>query len=160
MIGYAFNSTFSVQIFQPLSSDLTGAEKVCTLTRQTRRITVVYILATLIVYMGVMAVTPLVLPRYAGALPYFTILTVYGLLQCIYLQYCNYLFYYKKTRNLMYITFGTSLLHVALSYCLTPYALHLTCATYIIIQTLIVLLVYVQSQRLIQQNLTDETTKD
>lgn len=151
MVGTAFNNTFSVNIFQTLSSSLSANEKLATLRRQTRRITWVYILATLLIALFICIIVPLALPRYEGALPYFLILCGYGFLQCIYFQYCNYLFYYKHTRQLMYITFSTALLHVAINFLLTPISLYLTCLTYVLIQGLIVLLVYRKAQPFVRE---------
>lgn len=152
MVGTAFNNTFSVNIFQTLSSSLSAEEKLTTLRRQTRRITWVYILSTLLIALFICVIVPLALPRYEGALPYFLILCGYGFLQCIYFQYCNYLFYYKRTRQLMYITFSTALLHVAINFLLTPVSLYLTCLTYVFIQGLIVLLVYRMAQPFVRED--------
>lgn len=159
MVGTAFNNTFSVNIFQTLSSPLSAAEKLTTLRRQTRRITWVYVLATLLIALFICLIVPLALPRYEGALPYFLILCGYGFLQCIYFQYCNYLFYYKRTRQLMYITFSTALLHVAINFLLTPLSLYLTCLTYVFIQGLIVWLVYRMAQPFVREGDNEKREK-
>lgn len=141
MIGSSFNNTFSVNIFKTLALDKPLSQKVNTLKRQGKKIMLVYIAATILIVTGVTIGVPLCLPAYSHALKYFVILSLYGLCQCFYFQYCNYFFYFKKTRTLMYITFGSSILHLLLSLLLTPYSLVLTCWIYVLVQGTLVLTV-------------------
>lgn len=139
MVGTSFNNTFSVNIFKTLSSDTTLSEKIQILKRQSRKIMMVYVAAAILIVFGVTVCIPFIMPNYSPAIKYFLILSLYGLCQCFYFQYCNYFFYLKKTKTLMYITFGSSLLHLSLSLLLTPYSLILTCWIYVFIQALIVI---------------------
>lgn len=141
MIGSSFNNTFSVNIYKTLSSDTSIIEKTNILKRQSKKIVLVYIIASIIIVGGVVVFMPLIMPDYVDSIQYFLILSLYGLCQCFYFLYCNYFFYYKKTKLLMYITFGSSILHLLLSLILTPYSLVLTCWIYVVIQILIVFLV-------------------
>ena len=139
MIGSSFNNTFSVNIYKTLSSDTTMTEKMNTLKRQSKKIVLVYIVASIIIVGGVVTFMPLIMSDYTKSIQYFLILSIYGLCQCFYFLYCNYFFYYKKTKLLMFITFGSSILHLLLSLVLTPFSLLLTCWIYVLIQILIVL---------------------
>lgn len=139
MVGTSFNNTFSVNIFKTLASDSALSEKIQILKRQSRKIIMVYIAAAILIVLGVTVCIPIIMPNYSPAIKYFLILSLYGLCQCFYFQYCNYFFYLKKTKTLMYITFGSSLLHLSLSLLLTPYSLILTCSIYVFVQALIVI---------------------
>ena len=152
MIGVAFNQTNSVALYKTLS-DKCITNKRSYLSRQTRLIFFIYIVATFVVTILVCGIVPYVLPKYVGALPYFVILSVYGFLQSVYFLYCNYLFYYEETKALMYITFGSSILHLLLSLLLTRFSLYNVCSIYILTQLVIVALVYKKSKLLINKNI-------
>lgn len=154
MIGTAFNQTNSVSLYKTLSANISNQEKKINLKRNERLISIVYIVATICINIGCLIVVPFFVPRYQSSLPMFLILSIYGLLQCFYFLFCNYLFYYEKTKNLMYITFGTSIIHLLLSLWLTRYSLYLTCGIYIFSQLLITGLVFNLSRRLLKTNLT------
>lgn len=153
MIGMAFNSSNSVTIFQVLSKEISNVEKKTILKKNTRNIFVVYLGATLLVlFLGYLFV-PTVLPKYVGSIPYFTILSVYGFMVCMYFLFCNYLFYYGNTKNLMYITFGSSIIHLSLSLFLTQYSLFYTTLIYVVSQSLCVGLVYGYSRKILAKEL-------
>lgn len=153
MIGMAFNSSNSVTIFQVLSKEISNVEKKTILKKNTRNIFVVYLGATLLVlFLGYLFV-PTVLPKYVGSIPYFTILSVYGFMVCMYFLFCNYLFYYGNTKNLMYITFGSSIIHLSLSLFLTKYSLFYTTLIYVMSQSLCVGLVYGYSRKILAKEL-------
>lgn len=153
MIGMAFNSSNSVTIFQVLSKEISNVEKKTILKKNTRNIFVVYLGATLLVlFLGYLFV-PTVLPKYIGSIPYFTILSVYGFMVCMYFLFCNYLFYYGNTKNLMYITFGSSIIHLSLSLFLTQYSLFYTTLIYVVSQSLCVGLVYGYSRKILAKEL-------
>lgn len=139
-IGMAFNSTNSVSIYKVLS-DKEENSKWAILSRQSKQIFIIYILSTILVVLFVSLMIPILLPNYVESIPFFVILSIYGFLQCIYFLFCNYLFYYKETQTLMYITFVTSIIHLILSLVLTRYSLFLTCFVYVFIQSLVVFLV-------------------
>lgn len=151
MIGMAFNQTNSVSIYKILSDKLLINKKEI-LKRQTRNIFYIYLFASLFVSVLMSIVVPFVLPQYSGSIPYFGILAFYGFLQCVYFLFCNFLFYFEKTKQLMYVTFGTSLLHLALSVVLTRYSLYYTCMIYVFIQALIVFWVTYLSLKYIREN--------
>ena len=143
MIGSAFNSTNSVSIYKTLSSNING--KWNQLKRQTKSIFIIYTIGAISVVGGCSLFVPILLPKYASALPYFYLLAISGYSQCIYFLYTNYLFYYDKTKELMSITFCCSLLHLALSMVFTQYSLYYTCLLYIFLKLLMVVLVVYRS---------------
>ena len=154
MIGSAFNATNSVTLYQILGNKTTSnVEKHMALHRQTKTIALVYIAASAAYVLCIVPICYLALPKYTSAIPYFLILCGYGLLQCFYFLYCNYMFFYKETKQLMYITFGSSLLHLALSLLLTQYSLYLTAIIYVLVQAVILVLVRHYARRILQQNL-------
>ena len=154
MIGSAFNSTNSVTIYQTLSDKtLTNEQKRTKLNRQTRFIFYVYIVATAAVLSGMTALTYFALPQYRESIPYMWVLSINGLGNCIYFLYCNYLFYYGKTKTLMYITFGTSLMHVGLSLALTRFSLYCTALVYGSMMAFMTVLVIWQAKKLIREYL-------
>lgn len=149
MVGMSFNNTFSVNIYNTLSSDKSIQEKKQILNRQSKKIMIIYIATSVLIVLGVSIFIPIIMPNYKDSIQYFYILSLYGLCQCFYFLYCNYLFYYKRTKTLMYITFGSSILHLLLSLLLTPYSLVYTCCIYVLIQMIIVCFVKKIGLRLI-----------
>ena len=153
MIGTAFNSTNSVSIYQILSSDESSDEKILRLKRQTRNIGIIYTAGYIFVLLVSSLLVPIVLPRYVGSLPYFWIISVSGYLFCLYFLCVNYLFYYHKNKDIMVITFSTSVLHLLLSLWLTRYSLYLTSVIYVFSQLVVFILIYSKSQKLIREKL-------
>ena len=151
MIGTAFNQTNSVAIFKILSDKALNNKKEI-LKRQTRNIFYIYLFASFFVSVLMTILVPLILPKYSGSVPYFCILAFYGFLQCVYFLFCNFLFYFEKTKQLMYVTFGTSLMHLALSVFLTRYSLYYTCMIYVVIQALIVFFVIYLSTKYLRES--------
>lgn len=142
MIGIGFNQSNSVDIYKILGdTDSTPNEKRQKLVRQRILIQRVFFLLTLIVMICGYLIFPIILPKYAGAMNYFLILAIWGFFQCLYFLYTNYLFYYNKTKQIMYVTFGTSLVHLGLSLVFTKYSLYYTCLIYVLIQFLIFILI-------------------
>lgn len=140
-IGTAFNATNSVDLYKVLASDSDEHSKKAHLKRTERMMYFVYGGAAFFITLSCILFVPIALPHYVDSLPYFVILSIYGFMQCIYFLYCNYLFYFSRTRQLMYITFGCSILHLLLSLCLTKYSLYWTSAIYVISFSLMTLLV-------------------
>lgn len=122
MIGEAFNQTNSVYIFKNLATDNQDEIK-RRLKKQTILLSGLFVVITLLIIAGTYIVIPIIFPSYADAVKYVPFLCLSMFFKCIYLQFCNYLFYYKKTLGLMYITFSLSLLHAGLSFCLTRYSI-------------------------------------
>lgn len=154
MIGHGFNQSNSVDIYKILGdktmSNQTKLEKI---NAQIRLFIRAYIFITVLVTAIGYFAFPLLLPKYSPAMNYFAILAIYGFLVCMYLVYTNYLFYYNETKTLMYITFGSSVLHLILSLFLTKYSLYITASLYGFTQLLVVLLVKRKALKLIQSNI-------
>lgn len=152
MIGVAFNQTNSVSIFKLLSNNeiLNRSEE---LKKKTKLFFGIYLFSTIFVTVLLSVLVPFLLPNYTGSLSYFYILSVYGFLQCMYFLYSNYLFYYEQTRNLMYITFGSSLLHLALSLMFTQYSMYYLCVLYVIVQLTVLILVIKKSKSLLNSSI-------
>lgn len=151
MIGTAFNATNSVSIYKTLASSQLPVEKKKSLNKQIKEIGIIYIVAYItVIILGVILV-PILLEQYVSSIPYFLILSIAGLFQCFYFLYCNFLFYYHKNKILMYITFGTAVLHLCLSFALTRFSLYFTTTIYSIIQILIYLLIKNKSQKLLKE---------
>lgn len=156
MIGIAFNNSNSVAIYKVLSENSTVTEKRRKLKKQTRLIALIVTLSTLVIVGGACAFIPIILPQYSASISYFVILSVMGLGQCFYFLFCNYLYYYSKNKQLMFVTFFTSLFHLVLSLWLTRYSLYITCVIYVVTQTIVTGLVYVISRKLLKENLVDD----
>lgn len=154
IIGMAFNQTNSVSIYHTLSNvNISEEEKWINLKKKERIFLSVYTILALVIAIGGTILVPIVIPQYIASIPYFWILSCFGLAQCIYFVFCNYLFYYDKTRQLMYITFGSAILHVSLSYIFTRYSLYYTCIISVISQLSVTLLVYVKGNLVLRNNL-------
>ena len=135
LIGAGFNQSNSVDIFKILSDkDFSPDEKMFHLRRQKKQMSLIYLVISIMVtFVGYFTI-PLLVPKYAYAMNFFLCLSVFGFLQCLYFLYTNFLFFYKKTQDIMYVTFGSSVIHLILSLCLTRYSLYLTCLVYSLTQ--------------------------
>ena len=153
MIGNAFNNSNCVTIYQILSNDSDSATKQQMLKRQTRNISIITIIAYIGVVVGASVLVPILLPKYTASVPYFLVLSIQGLGQCFYFLFCNYLFYYSKNKQIMYVTFGTSLLHLGLSLLLTRYSLYLTCIIYVVTQIVVTGIIYKLGIKSLRENL-------
>ncbi len=147
MVGVAFNQTNSVNLYQTLSSDMSLADKYNSLRKKEKYFAIIYTIVAVLILIGGVVLITLIMPQYSESIPYFLILTVYGLLQCFYLLECNYLFYFGKLRNLMYYTFGLSIVHLVLSLLLTRFSLYFTCFIYCISQLLLTVSIFCLSER-------------
>jgi O-antigen/teichoic acid export membrane protein len=154
MIGQAFNQTNSVNLYQTLSSSDTNENKLTSLHRKEKYLSLLYLVTVIAVMVGGSIFIPIIMPKYAVCVPYFLVLSIYGFLQCIYFLYCNYLFYFDNTKQLMFITFGSSIIHFLLSFWLTRYSLYYTCLIYVFSMMIVVFLVYKQSKKLLKENLS------
>lgn len=153
IIGSAFNSSNSVSIFKILSEEKTTQQKNELLKRQTRNITIIILVAYIgVVFFGSVFV-PILLPMYSASIPYFLILSLQGLGQCFYFLYCNYLFYYSKNKQIMYVTFLTAILHLLLSLLFTRFSLYITCSLYVLTQFIVTYIIYKKSLVVIKDNL-------
>lgn len=150
MIGMAFNSSNSVTIYQILS-DKNIQDKKAVLRKNAYNIFIIYIGSTILTVLFGSLLVPIVLPKYVESIPFFMILSVYGFMVCLYFLFCNYLFYYGHTKELMYITFGTSVFHLCMSLLLTHYSLYFTTFIYIMSQSLCVGFVYWYSRKILNR---------
>ena len=142
MIGFGFNQSNSVDIFKICGDkDMSNKDKGDYLLKQRKRFFFFFLACSIGVVICCMVAVPFLLPKYTESLIYLPILGVYGLLVCYYLVYTNYLFFFNKTKELMFVTFGTAIFHLLLSLWLTRYSLYYTCGIYCVSQILIVLLI-------------------
>lgn len=146
ILGTAFNQTNSVYIYKNLSAENTNEVK-NKLRKQTFVLTLFFGIVATIVAGGSYLLVPIVFPKYADAVKYIPLLCVSTFFKCIYLQFCNYLFYYKKTLGLMYITFGSALLQVVLSFTLTRYSVFYATVINAFIDFVIALAVFLYSRK-------------
>lgn len=119
-IGSAFNQSNSVYIYKTLSNG--GDEIKDKLRRQTIIMLAFYFFITTLLVLGCWLLIPIIFPNYKDSIIYVFPLCLGCFFQCVYLQFCNILFYYKKTRQLMCITVSVSLIHLILSLMLTKYS--------------------------------------
>ena len=137
MIGLAFNSSNSVDIYKTLSSrNEGGIEK---LQSYTKKMLLLFLVISIVISILLFVVVPILVPQYKSSLIYYLFLIPYGYLQCVYYLYCNYLYYFGYNRKLMTITFSISIVHLCLSFVFSRYSLVLTALVYVVTQTLIVL---------------------
>lgn len=153
MIGVAFNSSNSVDIYKSLSN-LTD-NTIDRLRNYTKKMLFVYAVIGIVILLVCVFVIPLLLPQYTDALAYFALLVPYGFLQCVYFLYCNYLFFYGKNKQIMNITFFTSLIHLILSFVLTRYSLYATAVVYTITQLLIIVFLRFKVAKVLQSKLSN-----
>ena len=154
MIGAGFNQSNSVEIYKVLSDKaLTIDDKMNHLRQQKKQITIIYLVISLLVtFVGYFTI-PLIVPKYSDSMNYFLCLSLFAFLQCLYFLYTNYLFYYKKTKAIMYVTFGSSIVHLLLSLWLTRYSLFWTCLVYSITQCCVLYFIRKQAIKVLKNNL-------
>jgi O-antigen/teichoic acid export membrane protein len=124
-VGSAFNKSNSVYIFKSLSAGEGGAK--AKLRKQTIYILGFYLGLLVILNIACWILIPIIFPNYKDSVIYIFPLSLGTFFQCVYLQFCNFLFYYKSTKNLMYMTVSVSIIHLTLSLLLTQYSV-LYCA--------------------------------
>lgn len=155
MLGMGFNQSNSVDIYKTLGNpELSKEQKIESITKGRKLFLKVYVFCTMIVGVLGYFIFPKIMPQYAGSMNYFLLLTGFGFFTCLYYLWTNYLFFYKKTKSMMYITFGSSVAHLLLSIILTKYSLYYTASLYTFSQGLIVLLVRWQAQKAIKEHLS------
>lgn len=146
IVGLAFNASNSVHIFKSLSNNSSNIEQ--ELSKQTKLMIIVFIALTIFILLISYLFIYNALPKYKGALIYLLPLCISTFFQSIYLLYVNYLFYYKKTKVLMYITLSVSILHMMLSYFLTKHSIQFTAYISVFSSFLIFFLVFLYSKRI------------
>lgn len=150
MIGMAFNSSNSVDIYKSLSNPTEAV--LYRLRGYTKKMIGIYAAISICMVLMVSILIPLVLPNYSNSLSYYYFLVPYGFLQCVYYLYCNYLFYYGMNKQIMRITFSTSLIHLLLSYLFTKYSLFFTASIYTATQLIIVFYLRVMVGKVLKNN--------
>lgn len=152
MIGTAFNSTNSVYIYKKLAN---GYEKVkSVLSKQTKIMIFVFFFISILVIIFAWTVIKLFLPQYNQSTAYILPLCMGGFFQCIYLLWVNYLFFYRKTYQLMYITISTAIIQIILSLWLTRYSAIYTAWVSCIIMFCTLILVIYNSKVTLKRTLT------
>lgn len=146
IIGLAFNATNSVYIYKNLAKKDENVRDV--LRHQTKMMILFFVIITVLVCIGTIIFIPILIPEYVGAIPYLIPLCISALFQCVYYLFVNYIFYYKKTKELMYITFSLSLLHLVLSVVLTRYSVMYTAYVTMFVNFFILLSVFLYSRRI------------
>lgn len=149
IIGNAFNASYSVNIYKTLAA--ANADSVKRLRYNCRYLIGIYLLLTLSVCLLAAVLIPVAFPKYNDCITYLFPLCGGAMFQCFYLVYVNILFFYKKTKILMYITFTCSLLHCILSFVLTKYGVIYTAYISLFSNILIFIGVYWYSKRLLQE---------
>lgn len=145
LIGTAFNATNSVYIYKILSEGKEDANK--KLRSQTIMVISLFALITIMISVGAYIFIPVLFPEYQECKAYIFLQCIAAFFYCVYLQFVNYLFYFKRTKVLMNITFFVSLLHSFVSYWLSHISVSLTLWTGAVSSFLIALLVFLYSRR-------------
>ncbi len=154
MIGSGFNDANSVNIFEILGNkDLKPEDKISLLKKQKKTIFFVYLFCSIIITTLCIVLIPIFLHQYTPSINYFVPLAIYAFLQCIYFLYTNYLFFFKQTKKLMYITFSFAILHFVISLISTKYSIYYTCLAYILAQIGVVIFVRKSAIKVINSNL-------
>lgn len=148
IIGSSFNSAYSVYQFQQLSRCTENTWK------NLRKISIVmmifYGLLTLVIVAGCYLFIPILFPKYIESLPYILPLGFSALFICYYMVYVNYLFYYEKTKVLMYITTSFSAIQLLLSLLITRFGAIWTAYISAFISFCIFFIVYKYSHKLLK----------
>lgn len=145
IIGTAFNSANSVFIYKNLSI---GEEHV---RKKLRKQTWLVISFFLFLTIGVCIASPLFInlffPSYKDCSSFLIFQCFTAFFHCVYLQFVNFLFYFKKTKELMYITFSVSLFHMICSLFLSRVSVYLTLWVGLVSSFLIAFLVFLYSRK-------------
>ena len=145
-VGAAFNKSNSVYIFKYLSQEDDSIQD--KLKKQTVLLLMFYAGFSFILYVACRLLIPILFPKYQESVIYLLPLCLSTFFQCVYLQFCNFLFYYKKTKELMFMTVGVSVIHLGLSLLLTRYSVLYTAYISMFSSCIEALLVFFYSRRL------------
>ena len=148
IIGSAFNASYSVNIYKTLAT--ANIDSVKLLRRNCWYLVGVYFVITLLIFLFASLLIPFAFPQYNDCIIYLFPLCGGAMFQCIYLVYVNILFFYKRTKILMYITFTCSLLHCIMSLLLTKYGVIYTAYISLFSNMLIFMGVYGYSKRILR----------
>ena len=145
-VGAAFNKSNSVYIFKYLSQEDDSIQD--KLKKQTGLLLMFYAGFSFILYVACRLLIPILFPKYQESVIYLLPLCLSTFFQCVYLQFCNFLFYYKKTKELMFMTVGVSVIHLGLSLLLTRYSVLYTAYISMFSSCIEALLVFFYSRKL------------
>ena len=148
IIGSAFNASYSVNIYKTLAT--ANIDSVKLLRRNCWYLVGVYFVITLPIFLFASLLIPFAFPQYNDCIIYLFPLCGGAMFQCFYLVYVNILFFYKRTKILMYITFTCSLLHCIMSLLLTKYGVIYTAYISLFSNMLIFMGVYGYSKRILR----------
>ena len=148
IIGSAFNASYSVNIYKTLAT--ANIDSVRLLRRNCWYLVGVYFVITLLIFLFASLLIPFAFPQYNDCIIYLFPLCGGAMFQCFYLVYVNILFFYKRTKILMYITFTCSLLHCIMSLLLTKYGVIYTAYISLFSNMLIFMGVYGYSKRILR----------
>ncbi len=150
IIGIAFNASNSVFIFKHLSNS--QSEGLPVLIKQIKLMLIFFAGSSILIGGGSSIAIPFFFPKYVDSIPLLFPLCLSAFFQCVYLLFVNFLFFYKKTRVLMYITVGVSLFHIFLSYNLTKYSICYTAYINLLSNLIIAILVMWQAKKILNKN--------
>jgi O-antigen/teichoic acid export membrane protein len=149
LFGTAFNNSNSVYIFKQLANGYEQARP--SLVRINKLMCIVFGGVFVITWLGLTIGIPIFFPNYRCSIPYLFPVCLSAFFNNIYLLYMNYLWFYKKTKLLMYITFSTGILQMVLSIWLTRYNILYTAYISCFISLLSMFLVRYSSLRLLKK---------
>lgn len=145
MVASAFNNSNSVYIFKCLSQDAEGSR--FKLRKMTLLMMVFFFVLTVTVDVLSYIFVPVFLSNYTDSLIYLPPVSLSAFFVSIYLLFCNYLFYYGKTKQLMTISISIALLHLVLSLIFTRYSVLITAYISAFSSFLQALLVFLYSRK-------------
>ncbi len=145
IIGTAFNANNSVFMYKSLTKGYYQARK--SLNHIAKLMFFIFLACSVIVWIGSYELIPYVLPKYTNSKPLLFPICCGAFFQCLYLLFVNYLFFYKKTQQLMYITFTTAIIQCILSLILTKYSILWTAYISMSVSLLTTLSVYYLSKK-------------
>jgi O-antigen/teichoic acid export membrane protein len=149
IIGGAFNASISVTIYKKLAQGYNNNKD--SLRKLTITMLIVYFLLFLFIFFGSLLFIPMAMPNYKESIPYLLPLCLTALFLCYYMLYVNYLFYYSKTKSLMYITTSLSIVQFALSFTFTRFGVLWAAYISAFISFCIFALVFIKSKRVLKE---------
>lgn len=146
MVGTAFNASNSVYTYKLLKENADDTKY--KLKKQTIHLCFFFISLAFLVFLGAHIMIPVLFPKYIEILPYLLPVCISAVFQCFYYLFVNYIFFFKKTKILMYITTSVSILHMLLSYLFTKYGIIYTLYISIISNICILIFVFLYSNKI------------
>lgn len=147
VFGNSFNSSNSVFIFKNLSNGT--FEKV---GKNNRLMIWVFVGFSLLTYLFAFTFIKIIFKKYEPSIKFLLPLCVSALANCIYFLYCNFLFYYHKTKLLMNITLISSLVSASLALILVKYSLMIPAILEMMTNIVILFVVYFYSMKILKFN--------